>query len=136
MKKKNLILTLALLISGVSAALTFGSCDKDTNCYVKVTVVDETTQRALKGAFVKIDIDSSYQKAQGYTDATGTFEAMFLAPAIFNVNATYEDGYDSVYTRNQYYCYRKGSNTIRLKEGDTVFSTVTISHDIHREYRQ
>ncbi|MDO4217872.1 MAG: hypothetical protein Q4D03_06850 [Bacteroidales bacterium] len=135
MKKKNLIFALALLIGGVSAALMMNACDKDTNCYVQVSVVDETSNKPLKNAFVKIDIDSSYVKAEGYTDVAGLFNATFTAPAIFNVNATYEDGYDSVYTRDTYICYRKGSNTVRLKEGDTVYSTVVITKDIYREYR-
>lgn len=135
MKKKNLILALALLIGGVSASLLMGACDRDTNCYVQVSVIDETTNKPLKGAFVKIDIDSSYVKAEGYSDAQGIFNATFTAPAIFNVNATYEDGYDEEYTRTNYYCYRKGSSNIRLKEGDTIYTTVLITSDIYRQYR-
>lgn len=135
MKKKILALVCTILIGGMSAIL-FNACDKDTNCYVKVSVVDETTKAPIKNAFVKIDIDSSYVSSEGYTDASGVFETSFLAPAIFNVNVTYETGYDSVYTPDLFYCYRKGSNTIRLKEGDTVFSTVVLLKDIIQVARQ
>ena len=120
---------------GGLSAFFFGACDKDTNCYVEITVVDEVTKKPVKGVFVKIDIDSSYINAQGYTDANGRFDTVFSAPAIFNVSAKYETGYDETYTREMFYCYRKGNNTIRLKEGETVQSTVNLESEIIREYR-
>lgn len=113
----------------------FSACDKDTNCYVEVTVIDETTKLPVSGVFVKIDIDSSYINAQGYTDASGNFSTVFSAPAIFNVSAKYETGYDDTYTPDVFYCYRKGNNTIRLKEGETVKTTVNLEAEIIREYR-
>lgn len=134
MKKKFLFFACVALISGISAFF-MNACDKDTNCYVEVTVVDEVTKQPVKGVFVKIDIDSSYVSAEGYTNAQGRFDTVFSAPAIFNVNATYETGYDSIYTPDQFYCYRKGSNTIRLKEGEVVQSTVNLEKEILREYR-
>lgn len=135
MMKKFFALALISLIGGLSA-IFFNACDKDTNCYVRVNVIDEVTNAPVGGAFVKIDIDSSYVKAEGITDAMGIFDATFDAPAIFNVNVTFETGYDDVYTPDIYYCYRKGSNTIRLKEGDTVYSTVVLEKTIHQEYRK
>lgn len=134
MKKKFLFLFCLALIGGLSA-IFFCACDKDTNCYVEVTVLDEVTKKPVKDVFVKIDINSSYVNAEGYTNADGRFDAVFDAPAIFNVNATYETGYDSVYTPDLFYCYRKGSNTIRLKEGEVVQSTVNLEKEIIREYR-
>ncbi|MCQ2277905.1 MAG: hypothetical protein MJZ62_01270 [Bacteroidales bacterium] len=134
MNKKLLAFACAILIGGLSAIL-FTACDKDTNCYVQVKVVDETTKAPLKGAFVKIDIDSSFVSSEGHTDALGIFNTTFSAPAIFNVNVVYEDGYDDTYTRDQFYCYRKGSNTIRLKEGDTVYTTVNVEKTIYHETR-
>lgn len=134
MKKNFLALVCLILISGFSVFF-FSACDKDTNCYVEVTVLDETTKAPIPGAFVKIDIDSSYINAQGYTNASGRFDTLFAAPAIFNVVAIYETGYDSIYTKDQFYCYRKGSNTIRLKEGEIVTSTVNVGSEINREYR-
>ena len=94
MKKKILALVCLFLIGGLST-LYFVSCDKDTNCYVRITVVDEVTHLPIQGVFVKIDIDNSYVNAQGYTDAAGNFDTVFSAPALFNVAAEYETGYDS-----------------------------------------
>ncbi len=134
MKKKILALTCILLMSGLSAFF-FGACDKDTNCYVEITVIDEITKLPVKNAYVKIDIDSSYINAQGYTNAAGRFDAVFSAPAIFNVSVKYETGYDETYTPDVFFCYRKGNNTIRLKEGETVKSTVILESPIIVDYR-
>lgn len=134
MKKKILALTCILLMSGLSAFF-FGACDKDTNCYVEITVIDEITKLPVKNAYVKIDIDSSYINAQGYTNAAGRFDAVFSAPAIFNVSVKYETGYDETYTPDVFFCYHKGNNTIRLKEGETVKSTVILESPIIVDYR-
>lgn len=134
MKKKILSLTLLILMGGLSAFF-FGACDKDTNCYVEITVIDEITNLPVKGANVKIDIDNSYVNAEGVTNAAGRFDAVFSAPAIFNVAVKYETGYDDTYTPDVFYCYRKGNNTIRLKEGETVKSTVILEEAIIAEYR-
>lgn len=134
MKKKILTLVCLILMGGLST-LYFVSCDKDTTCYVQINVVDEATHKPVQGVFVKIDINSSAVNAEGYTDALGQYTTSFSAPAIFNVSAEYETGYDSIYTRELFYCYRKGNNTIRLKEGDTVYSTINLESEIQREYR-
>ena len=134
MKKKIFAIVCLALIGGLSI-FSISSCDKDTNCYVQITVVDEATHMPVQGVFVKIDIDSSYISAQGYTNAVGRFDTVFSAPAIFNVAAKYETGYDSIYTPDKFYCYRKGNNTIRLKEGDTVTSTINLESEIHYELR-
>lgn len=134
MKKKILTFIGLFLISGLSAAF-FSACDDDTNCYVRVNVIDEETKKPVSNVFVKIDIDSSYVSAEGLTNVQGQFFAQFTAPAIYNVSAKYETGYDSMYTIDQFYCYRKGNNTIRLKEGDTVETTVILESEIVREYR-
>ncbi len=134
MKKKILAIIGLFLISGLSTVF-FTACDDDTNCYVKVNVIDEATKKPVSNVFIKIDIDSSYVSSQGLTDAQGQFFTQFTAPAIYNVAAKYETGYDSLYTVDQFYCYRKGNNTIRLKEGDTVETTVILESEIVREYR-
>ena len=134
MKKKILALACLILIGGFSVFF-FGACDKDTNCYVEITVLNELTKQPRPGVFIKIDIDSSYVNAQGYTDNAGRYETVFSAPAIFNVAATYETGYDSIYTKDRFYCYRKGNNTIRLKEGETVSATINLESEIIRVLR-
>lgn len=131
MKKKILVLAALLLMGGVSAFF-FGACDKDTNCYVEITVNDEVTKLPVQGVFVKIDIDSSYISAQGYTNAMGRFDTVFSAPAIFNVSAKYHTGYDTV-NGAVFYCYRKGNNTVRLKEGETVQATINLESTVIQE---
>ena len=133
---KKITLLSVLLLMGCLSILTLSRCDKDTNCYVNVSVIDETTKRPVSGVFIKIDIDSSFINASGRTDATGTFRATFAAPAIFNVAATYETGYDDEYPIEDFRCYRKGNNTVRLLEGDTVFTTINLEPDIIREARR
>lgn len=134
MKKKILAIVCLALIGGFSI-FSIVACDKDTDCYVNINVVDEVTHAPIQDVFVKIDINGSYVNSEGYTDAMGVFETVFPAEAIFNVYAEYETGYDSVYTRELFHCYRKGTNTIRLKAGDTVYSTVNLETDIIRDYR-
>ena len=134
MKKKILALVCLFLIGGLST-LYFVSCDKDTNCYVRITVVDEVTHLPIQGVFVKIDIDNSYVNAQGYTDAAGNFDTVFSAPALFNVFFFNDTATTEIYTRELFYCYRKGNNTIRLKEGDTVYSTINLETEVQHVYR-
>ena len=133
MNKKVLAFACLLLIGGLSVFF-FGACDKDTTCYVQINVIDEETKLPVKGVFVKIlDIDPSFGQTEGFTDQAGVFETQFKAPAILNVTATYETGYDSIYTPDLFYCYRKGNNTIRLKEGETVTATINLEKEIVRE---
>lgn len=135
MKKKILAIACFVLISGLSTLL-FSSCDKDTTCYVEITVIDELTKQPVSGVKVKIlDIDTSFGNTQGVTSASGVFSTQFKAPAILNVTAEYETGYDEMYTPDVFYCYRKGSNTIRLKPGEVVKSTINLEKDIIRDQR-
>ena len=140
MKKKIFALASLLLIGGLSIFF-FAACDKDTDCYVEITVVDEATKRPLPLIFVKIDSNeseygdttlSSAVNAKGYTDAKGVFRATFSAPAIFNVYAVWETGQTEQYPDSVFYNYRDGKNTIRLREGETVKSTVILMSDTHR----
>lgn len=124
------------LMSG-AAALFFNACDKDTNCYVQVRVVDlvQNDTFPVNNAWVKIDSDSSMVKAEGYTNQLGLFETMFSAPAIFNVAVKLTVA-DSTYPATNYDVYRKGNNTVRLKEGDTVLTIVILEKDTLRLPRQ
>ena len=128
--KKKFLFALACVLLGGWAFLCFNACDKDTNCYVQVNVVDDMggTPLPVANAWVKIDSDSSQVKAEGYTDAAGVYRTMFVAPAIFNV-AVKMTVVDEDYPADSYQVYRKGSNTLRLKEGDTVYSTVILEKD-------
>lgn len=141
MQKKHFFFIACALMCGVSA-MFFQSCDKDTNCYVKVNVVDIVTDSLshidtlpVNGAYVKIDIDSSMVNATGYTDLLGVFDTVFSAPAIFNVAVKLTVLDTPTYDPTKFDVYRRGSSTIRLKEGDTVFSTVILERDTIRESR-
>ena len=133
MKKKILALACLILMGGLSICF-FNSCDKDTTCYVKLTVIDEDTKLPLSGVLVRIlDIDTSYGQSQGYSDASGIFETQFKAPAILNVEAIYETGYNETFTPDRYFCHRDGTNTIRLKEGETVEATIVVESKIKQD---
>lgn len=136
MKKKILVLTCLFLMGGLSICF-FNSCDKDTTCRIKVSVIDEVSRAPLPGVFVRfLDIDTSFGNPQGITDMAGMFETEFKAPAILNVEAVYETGYDdSIFTRDRYYCHRDGSNTVRLKEGETVETTIVIEKEVKQDLR-
>lgn len=135
MKKKTWLSALFAVTCAISIFF-FASCDKDTRCYVKISVIDEETKAPISGAIVKIDIESSAIAAEGTSDHNGEFYASFAAPAIFEVKVTYEDGYDEeLYRPDFFYCYREGTNTIRLVEGDTVKSTVIVSSEVKRVQR-
>lgn len=145
MKKKCLFILSLVLLSGLTTL--FSGCDKDTNSYVDVYVVDEATKRPLQHAYVKIDIENSYVNDEGYTLGDGHYLTQFRDPAIFNVYVEYEDydcygvHYDETgmpsfdYDPTIYKCYRTGSNTVRLKEGETVEVTVNVSAEVFRERR-
>ncbi len=135
MHKKHLSL-LVLALAGMMSL--FVACDKDTDCYVTVDVIDivKVTDSVsshidtlpVPGAFVKIDIDSSMVNSEGFTDETGTFRTVFAAPAIFNVAVKLTVALEE-YSPDKFDIYRRGSGTIRLREGDTVFSTVILERD-------
>ncbi len=85
MKKKSIFAAAALLVSALGLT-TLVSCDKDTLCYVKVTVVDEANGNApVKGAYVKIDNNGSSIYKEGATNDNGVFQTDFPAPAMVNV---------------------------------------------------
>lgn len=136
MKKKISILTALFLMGGLSICF-FNSCDKDTTCRVNISVLDGKTRTPMEGVFVRfLDIDTSFGTTEGLTNTAGIFSTEFKAPAIINVEATYETGYDdSVITRELYYCHRDGSNTVRLKEGETVEATIVLDTTIKQDLR-
>lgn len=134
MKKKSLFLIGALLISALSTIL-FNACDKDTTCYIDVTVLDAKNENLpAAGAWVKI----GYVKANENDPAnpiTGTINDTlqcdqngfvhfeFPHPAIFTITARI----DVPDTLNWKSYYREGEKSIRLKEGETVTATVKVT---------
>lgn len=120
MKKKIHILPVLLFISLLSASL-FTACDKDTNSYVDVLVVNEGNRAPVSG--VKVEFyqnscsPSDYNYTVGVTDENGIFSTYFVAPAILSIKAslTAADGGT-----------RYGYGTVRLVEGETKTATITL----------
>lgn len=124
MKKKIAKVSLMLFFSLLPLAL-FTSCDSDTNCYLDVKVLDETTRNPVSGVTVELyqgncdPSDHNYQV--GTTNDEGIFSTYFLAPAIMQIRATYNlaDG-----------GYRRGTGTVRLLEGDLKTTEVILEANV------
>ena len=129
MKKKSVFIALALFVSTLSLT-TLVSCDKDTMCYLKVTVVDEANNNApVKGAYVKIDNNGSSIYAEGTTNDNGVYQTEFAAPAIFDVHVVDSADWDTLY--NKFMGYRTGEATFKLKTGETVDVNVVLKDNIY-----
>lgn len=138
MKKKTFHFFGILLIS-VLSTLTFSSCDKDTWCYIDVTVVDsKNNDMPAPGAWVKIQYvktsaaDTTTEVTgtisdTGQCNAQGVYSTKFAAPAIFTIKARI----DEPDTLNNRPYYREGEKSIRLKEGETVTATVKVIGEKH-----
>lgn len=136
MKKKILPLFGLLLIS-VLSTVAFSSCDKDTWCYLEVTVLDsKNNNQPAAGAWVKVQYvkyneDDPASSVVGtisdttQCDNSGVAKTKFAAPAIFTIMARI----DEPDTLNHKYYYRQGMRTVRLKEGEVVTSTVKVTGD-------
>ena len=134
MKKKSLSVFGFLLISLLSCTV-FTSCDKDTWCYVDVTVLDaKNNNEPSPGAWVKIQYvkknDANPQNNvvgtisdTGQCNANGIYQTKFAAPAIFTVTARIHEPD----TLNDKYYYREGEKTVRLKEGEAFPVTVKVT---------
>lgn len=127
MKKTRLLLGGILLISLLSVVV-FSACDKDTWCYLEVSVVDQKTNLPAPDAHLLISMDGTLADT-GITDANGIYTTKFAAPAIFNVKARLL--YKDTLNPNVPY-FRQGIKSVRLKEGETVQVTAVVESDIHR----
>ncbi len=136
MKKKILPILGILLISTLSA-IAFSSCEKDTFCYLEVTVLDSKNNNLpAPGAWVKVqyvknnesDPDNNVVGTISDTvqcDQNGVAKTKFSAPAIMTIQARIDEP-DTV---NHKFYYRQGERTVRLKEGEVVTSTVKVTGD-------
>jgi hypothetical protein len=122
MKKKLNIAALILFISLLPMTI-FSSCDKDTNCYLDVLVLEEGTRAPVSGAKIIINQEGGSVYAVGITEANGKFSTYFNAPAILNVNAEL-----LVDVENN--GYRRGSTTVRIIEGESKTAIVTLAQQI------
>lgn len=122
MKKKFKISALILFFSLLPTAI-FISCDKDTNCYLDVLVLEEGERTPVSGAKIIIDQESGSVYAEGVTEGNGKFSTYFTAPAILNVTA-------EMLVDEENNGYRRGSTTVRTVEGETRTATVTLPKQI------
>lgn len=128
MKKKSFLLTCLLFFSSLSM-ITFSSCDSDTNSYINVTVVDETTKTPMSHAKVTVFMEGGSVESQtGYTNAMGTYLTGFRSPAIVTIYADYKLEDQST---DKLMAYRSGKGSARLKEGETVEATITIPSTVY-----
>lgn len=129
MKKKGLLLGCALFISILGVA-TLISCDKDTYSYLDVTVIDQSTGRVVPSAYVEIGTTGSTVGASGYTNESGVFSTKFTAPAVFDIKAQIIIIDTPAYPLNQWHLHRDGISSVRLKESETVSTTVYIDEEV------
>lgn len=120
MNKKVTLLSLLLFISLLSCSL-FTACDKDTNCYLDVLVVDETSRAPIAGAKITISQNGGSVYDEGVTGSDGVYSTHFSAPAVVNINAVLDMGNSGE---------RRGSNAVRLIEGEVKTVTIPMSAEI------
>jgi len=135
MKKKNFIFSVVLFFSILPMAL-FSSCDKDTNCYLEVNVVDTGTINPISGetiagpgipgAVVEVFQDGGTVYAKGVTGSDGVYSTYFNAPAIVKIKAKLQ-----LYNGDQPAGERRGETSVRLEEGETVSAQIVLSSQIY-----
>ena len=126
MKKKNLLLSVLLFFSILPISL-FTSCDKDTNCYLDVTVIDETTKQPISMATVEVLQDNGTVHAMGITDGSGSYSTHFVAPAIVKIKAVLQ-----LYNeQGQKIGQRRGETSVRLIEGETISAKITMTSQVY-----
>ena len=138
--KRNLSIIAGLLIFSIVTIATLISCDKDTDCKLKVNVVTREG-RAKPWVSISINQKGAQLGQTGYTDAEGRFEATFSAPAIYNIvvmdtinewvyNDVVIDEFGNTRRDSNYVFvgYYTGRETVRLKDGETVEKTVVLDN--------
>ena len=136
MKKKNLIFS-AMLFFSILPMTLFTSCDKDTNCYLDVKVLDESTINPISGqiisgvpipgAVVEVYQDGGTVHANGITDGSGAYSTYFNAPAIVKIKAKLQL-YDAAGNAAG---ERRGETAVRLLQGETVSASVTLGSQVY-----
>lgn len=121
MKKKILLISAMLFFSILPLSL-FSSCDKDTNSYLEVLVLDDATKVPIPNAIVDISqTNGGIIHVTGTTGNDGIFKASFKSPAIVKVKASLprpaaEGGGE-----------RRGETQVRLLEGKTLNATIQLT---------
>ena len=124
--KKKIIFASAMLFFSILPMLLFTSCDKDTNSYLEVLVIDDATKEPIPGANVDITQSGGGTiQVHGVTDSKGIFKATFKAPAIVKVKASLpmpiEQGGGE----------RRGETQVRLIEGETLTAKISLTEQVY-----
>ena len=126
MNKKHFILS-ALLFLSILPMTLFSGCDKDTNCYLDVLVVDNDTKAPIPGAIVKISQDGGTVSGQGITGGDGIYSTHFGAPAIITIKVTVTVRNDAGQTIGE----RRGETSARLIDGETVTAKINVTNQVY-----
>lgn len=136
MKKKNLFFS-AMLFFSILPLTLFAGCDKDTNCYLDVKVVEESTVDPISGAvisgvtvpgaIVEVYQDGGNVQANGVTKGNGVFSTHFDAPAIVKIKAKLQL-YNAA---GQAAGERRGETAVRLIQGETITAQITLGSQVY-----
>ena len=133
--KKKVLSTIGILFISLLSTVAFTSCDKDTWCYLDVTVLDSRNKNVpASGAWVKVQYVKTNEadpqnnvvgtiSDTGQCNVNGVYSTKFAAPAIFTVTARIHEPD----TLNNKYYYREGERSVRLKPGEIVTTTVKVT---------
>ncbi len=135
--KKKVLPFIGLLLISVLSATVLSSCDKDTWCYLEVTVLDSKKDNMpapgawIRVRYIKNNPDNPDNPVFGtidtitQCDASGVARTKLAAPAIFTILARIDEP-DTV---NHKFYYRQGERSVRLKPGEVVATSVKVTGD-------
>ena len=124
--KKKILFASAMLFFSILPMLLFTSCDKDTNSYLEVLVLDDVTKNPIPAANVDITQSGGGTiQVHGITGNDGIFKASFKSPAIIKVKASLpipiEQGGGE----------RRGETQVRLLEGETLTAKISLTDQVY-----
>lgn len=125
MKKKQFVLSALLLFSILPLAL-FSSCDRDTNCYLEVKVIDSNTKMPIPLALVEVYQDGGTVYSIGTTGNNGVYSTFFVAPAIVSIRAKLDVYNESGVRVGE----RRANGSVRLVEGETKTAQLSMTDQI------
>ena len=120
--KKKILFASAMLFFSILPMLLFTGCDKDTNSYLEVYVIDDDTKLPISGADVDItQSNGGTVQVHGVTGDDGIFKATFKSPAIVKVKASLP------IPITQGGGERRGETQVRLLEGETLTAKISLT---------
>ena len=111
--KKKILFVSAMLFFSILPMLLFTGCDKDTNSYLEVLVIDDATKLPIPEANVDItQSNGGTIQVHGITDKDGLFKASLPIPIS-------QGGGD-----------RRGETQVRLIEGETLTAKISLTDQV------